>query len=184
MKTLFLAGLLIISCAAFSIEDPFKSDLPPPQTVPYVNLTRYVGLWYQQAEIPFFFEIGCTDSTAEYSFNSDGSVKVNNTCIRGGEPVSAIGKAVPEDSTNSKLTVTFSETFNIGAQYWVVRLASDYSYAVVSNPSYRYLWILYREPTMPDALYNSIISSLAQDNFPVNKIKKTPYTGAPINNSQ
>lgn len=178
MKAILLAALLIFGCAAFTIEDPFKSDIPPPQTVPYVNLTQYLGLWYQQAEIPFFFEIGCSDSTADYSLNSDGSVKVNNTCVRDGKPVSAIGKAVPEDSTNSKLRVTFSETFDIGAQYWVVRLASDYSYSVVSNPTYRYLWILYREPVMPDALYNSLIQSLASDNFPVNKIKKTPYQGS------
>lgn len=177
---IFLATLLIFS-SAFTIEDPFKkSDLPPPQTVPYVNLTQYVGVWYQQAEIPFIFEIGCTDSIAEYSFNSDGSVKVNNTCTRNGHPVSAIGKAVPEDNTNAKLRVTFSETFDIGAQYWVVRLASNYSYSVVSDPSYRYLWILYRDPIMPEPLYNSITSSLAQDGFPVSKLQKTPYTGQPV----
>ena len=178
MKAIIVFTALLAVSLAFTIEDPFKkSDIPPPQTVPYVNLSKYVGLWYQQAEIPFFFEHGCTDSTAQYSMNSNGTVKVNNTCIRNGKTVSAIGQAVPEDNTNSKLKVSFSETFNIGAPYWIVRLASDYSYSVVSDPNYRYLWILYREPTMPQPLYNAIISSLAQDNFPVSKIQQTPYTG-------
>ena len=180
MRNLIIFAAIIAVAVSFTIEDPFKkSDLPPPQTVPYVNLTKYCGLWYQQAEIPFFFEHGCTDSTATYSANSDGSVKVNNTCIRNGKTVSAIGQAVPQDPTNSKLKVSFSVTFDIGAPYWIVRLASDYSYSVISDPNYRYLWILYREPTMPEGLYNSIISSLAQDGFPVSKIQQTPYTGQP-----
>ena len=65
------------------------------------------------------------------------------------------------------------ETLDIGAQYWIVRLANDYSYSVVSSPDYKYLWILYREPHMPEAIYNQIYEDLKKDGFPVSKLKKT-----------
>lgn len=79
---------------------------------------------------------------------------MDNKCIRHGKEVSGVGKAIPEDKTNAKLKVEFVETLDIGAQYWIVRLAKDYSYSVISSPEYRYLWILYRQPIMPENLYN------------------------------
>jgi len=69
--------------------------------------------------------------------------------VRNGKAVESVGHAVPEDSTNAKLKVEFIQTLDIGANYWIVRLASDYSYTVISNPTYEYLWVLYREPHMP-----------------------------------
>jgi len=62
---------------------------------------------------------------------------------------------------------------DIGAQYWIVRLAKDYSYSVVSSPNYRYLWILYRQPVMPENLYNQIYADLKKDGFPVEKLVRT-----------
>jgi apolipoprotein D and lipocalin family protein len=143
-----------------------------PQTVQNVNLTLYLGLWYEQASTPFFFGRNCVDSTAIYSLNTDGSIKVNNTCVRDGKNISAIGKAFPdpEDETNGKLKVEFSETIDIKANYWIVRLDSNYTYAVVSNPLESFVWILYREPVMPEALYNSLITSLQTEGYPVDKL--------------
>ena len=77
--------------------------------------------------------------------NPDGkSIRVDNTCVRNGKLVEGVGKAFPEDSTNAKLKVEFVTTLDIGAQYWVVRLGSNYEYSVVSSPDYKYLWVLYR----------------------------------------
>jgi apolipoprotein D and lipocalin family protein len=59
---------------------------------------------------------------------------------------------------------------DIGAQYWIVRLGKNYEYAVVSSPNYHYLWVLYREPKMPEDLYQSIVADLKKDNFPVEKL--------------
>ena len=77
-----------------------------PDTVPYVDINKYSGVWYEQSVIPFYFEKGCTKTTATYSLNADGkSIKVLNECVKNGKPISSTGKAVPEDSTNSKLKV-------------------------------------------------------------------------------
>lgn len=144
-----------------------------PQTVPYVDVKSYLGKWYEQAVIPFYFERGCSKTTATYSLNKDGSIRVDNSCVRDGQLKESVGKALPEDATNAKLKVEFVQTLDIGGQYWIVRLAKDYSYSVVSSPNYRYLWILYREPVMPEVLYNQIVADLKKDDFPVEKLVRT-----------
>ena len=55
-----------------------SSDLTTPvlpgdvTTVPFVDLSRYVGKWYEMASFPQSFQRGCVASTADYSLNSDG----------------------------------------------------------------------------------------------------------------
>jgi len=48
-----------------------------------------------------------------------------------------------------------------------VRLDKEYTYAVVSSPNYNYMWVLYREPVMPESLYMAIYNDLKADKFPV-----------------
>ena len=65
---------------------------------------------------------------------------------------------------------------DIGGQYWVVRLGDgeDYTYSVVSSPDYKLLWILYRQPVMPNALFESIVEDLRKaGGFQVNKLVRT-----------
>jgi apolipoprotein D and lipocalin family protein len=57
-----------------------------PQTVPYVDINSFAGAWHEQAVIPYFWERGCTQTTAHYSLNKDGTIKVNNTCVINGKP--------------------------------------------------------------------------------------------------
>ena len=183
IKILILVTVLIICCTSSMTGNKghkCKQAMPPPRTVPCVNLTKYLGLWYQQAEIPSYFSIGCTDVTAEYSFNDDGTIKVNNTCTRDGvrDRDGDVGMAMVEADVNSKLLVTFSGSFDTAGEYWIVRLAYDYTYAVVSNSDYSYLWILYREPNMPEELYECIVEDLRQDHFPVDMLVRTPFSVA------
>ena len=131
-----------------------------PQTVPHVDLQSYLGTWYEQAVIPFYWEKGCSQTKAVYSLNKDNTIRVDNSCMKNGKLSESVGKAIPEDSTNSKLKVEFVQTLDIGGQYWIVRLAKDYSYSVVSSPNYKLLWILYRQPVMPETLYRQIVADL------------------------
>lgn len=110
----------------------------------------------------------------DQSESSNHPNNLSNKCIRNGKAVESVGHATPEDATNAKLKVEFIQTLDIGAQYWIVRLASDYSYTVISSPNYHYLWVLYRQPAMPQTLYDSIIADLKKDEFPVEKLVRTP----------
>jgi apolipoprotein D and lipocalin family protein len=120
----------------------------PPKTVDYVDIDKYIGKWYEQACLPFYFERNCEKTTATYSYNTDKTLRVDNACYRDGVKHESIGKAFPDpaDTTksNSKLKVEFSTTLNIKGNYWIVRLDKEYSHVVISSPNYAYLWILSR----------------------------------------
>lgn len=147
----------------------------PLQTVPFVDITKYAGKWYEIASYPQRFQKGCHCTTAEYTFSEKGYVIVENKCNKdsvNGKQSYIKGKAfVMKDSGNAKLKVQFFWPFK--ADYWIIDLADDYSYAVVSHPSRKYLWILSRTPKMDKDLYLKILSRLKEKGFELTKLQVT-----------
>ena len=147
----------------------------PLQTVPYVDLKKYVGKWYEIASFPQRFQKGCTCTTAEYTLTDKDYVTVENRCTKGGingKQSSIKGKAfVVENSGNAKLLVQFFWPFK--GKYWIIDLADDYSYAVVGHPNRNYLWILSRTPTMNPTTYQQILSRVQEKGFDISKISIT-----------
>jgi len=144
------------------------------QTVPSVDLQKYMGKWYEIAAFPQRFEKGCHCATAEYEMTDKGYVKVVNTCRKdspSGKTSVATGKAfVVEGSQNAKLKVQFFWPFR--GDYWIIDLAPDYSFAVVGAPNRKYLWILSRTPQMDEALFQDIVQRIAQNDFDVSKLQR------------
>ena len=145
------------------------------QTVPFVDLERYSGKWYEIASFEQQFQKGCTFTTAEYTLNKNGFVIVENRCIREGakkEKSYIKGKAfVEKNSGNAKLKVQFFWPFK--GKYWIIDLADDYSYAVVSHPNKKYLWILSRTPKIDDIILNGILERLKNNGFDIALLKYT-----------
>lgn len=145
------------------------------QTVPYVDLNRYAGKWYEIASFPQRFQKGCTATTAEYTLAEKGFVIVENRCNKGnvnGKESYIKGKAfVVENSGNAKLKVQFFWPFK--GKYWIIDLAEDYSYSVVGHPNRKYLWILSRTPKIDDHIYKRILTRIKENGFNISKIKLT-----------
>jgi len=178
MPTVIILSVLVFSgglAAAVASAPPPADDPKPLEVVPFVDLRRYLGKWYEIATIPQRFEKGCVGSTAEYALRPDGDIDVINTCRKGtldGKVRTAHAKAwVVDRKTNAKLRVRFFWPFT-GA-YWIIGLDADYRWAVVGHPSRNYLWILCREPRMDDALYDELLKMIAAKGYDEAKIKKT-----------
>jgi apolipoprotein D and lipocalin family protein len=147
----------------------------PLQTVPNVDVKRYLGKWYEIASYPNRFQKGCHCTTAEYSLSDKGYIIVENRCnkdsIKGKESYIK-GKAfVQKNSGNAKLKVQFFWPFK--GKYWIIDLADDYSYAVVSHPNRKYLWILSRTPKISDSVYKQILDRLMKKGFDLTMLKIT-----------
>lgn len=145
------------------------------QTVPFVDVAKYAGKWYEIASFPQRFQKGCHCTTAEYTLSEKGYLIVENRCNRNSVdgPESYIrGKAfVQKDTGNAKLKVQFFWPFR--AKYWIIDLAPDYSYAVVGHPNRKYLWILSRTPQMNDETYRAIRSHIEEKGFDLSLLQKT-----------
>jgi len=130
--------------------------------VPYVDLKRYSGEWYEISRYPNRFQSGCFGSKATYTLRGDGKIEVLNQCNDSsfsGKLRVAKGKAWAVDkNSNAKLKVSFFWPFS--GDYWIIELGKDYEYAVVGHPKREYLWILSRTKVMNSAVYNGILHRL------------------------
>lgn len=169
-------AFLALSCTG----DPSRlvEDAAPLQSIDRkVNLERYAGLWYEIARFPAFFQKGCRNTTAEYKLREDGKINVTNRCdLENDEKSVAHGTArVVEPETNAKLKVRFegfpSNLFE--GDYWIIKLDPSYSWAVVSEPKGRYLWILSRTKSMDPQLYDEILQDLKSRGFQTDKLIKS-----------
>lgn len=145
------------------------------ETVPFVDLAKYAGKWYEIAAFPQKFQKGCHCTIAEYTPTDKGYILVENRCKKdsvSGRESYIRGKAfIKKNTGNAKLKVQFFWPFR--GKYWIIDLADDYSYAVVGHPNRKYLWILSRTPVMPEELYGQITSKIAAKGFDLNKLVRT-----------
>lgn len=149
----------------------------PLTTVASVDLQRYLGKWYEIARYPNRFERKCvSEVTATYSALPGGKLRVVNACKnKDGKFTEANGKAkIVDPKTNAKLKVSFFWPFY--GDYWIVDLAPDYSYAVISEPKREYLWILARAPQMNPAEYDRILERIRSRGLDPAKLVRTPQS--------
>lgn len=145
----------------------------PPNAVavsPF-NKEKYLGKWYEIARFDFRFEKDLINTTAEYSLNPNGSIKVIN---RGYNPLvkewkEAIGKAkfVNADTT-AMLKVSFFGPFYAG--YNVIDIDNDYNYALIAGASLDYLWILSRQKTIPDSVKTKFLATAKSVGYNTDKL--------------
>ncbi len=165
-------------CATSTTE---RLRLPPLETVAHVDLSRYLGTWYEIASFPQRFQRGCTATTATYTLRADGDIEVLNRCRNGsidGKERSALGRArVVDRATNAKLEVSFFRPF--WGDYWIIDLSEDHSYAVVGHPGRDYLWILSRDPTMAEATFQGIVARLQGKGYETSRLVRTLQVAGP-----
>ena len=179
-RAVSMLGALVMT-AGCSTSTTERLRLPPLETVAHVDISRYLGTWYEIANFPQSFQRGCTATTATYTLRADGDIDVLNRCRKGsidGKEKSALGRArVVDRSTNAKLEVSFFRPF--WGDYWIIDLSDDYSYAVVGHPGRDYLWILARNPTMAEATYQSIVTRLQAQGYETSRLVRTLQVGPP-----
>jgi len=178
-KNLLAAALPILATTGLLLWANKKSHAQKLETVPFVDLEKYAGTWYEIAAIPQYFQRGCGCTTATYTPTEEGYILVENSCekLNENKTSSIQGKAfIEEGSGNAKLKVQFFWPFK--GKYWIIDLAEDYSYAVVGHPNRKYLWILARTPNMDEELYNTLLRRIADKHFDLSKIEKTPQCEA------
>jgi len=168
--------LFVLSLIVIGMSGCIPTNLTPiAPTSTEIDLNRYSGKWYEIVSLPQLFSLGAKCITAEYTPNADGSIKVVNRQIAAnGQPQEIIGRATVEpNSGNAKLKVGFFGSNPSESNYWIVEIADDYSYAVVSNQTKTTWWILSRTPQMDETLVQDIINRWAAYGINTALLKRT-----------
>lgn len=157
-----LAVFYLVSCR--SIPENIKAVRP-------FDKNKYLGTWYEVARFDFKFEKNLNNTTANYSLNSDGNIKVLNKGFNyvsnEWEQVTGKAKFVEEDAVGM-LKVSFFGPFYSG--YNVIAIDADYKYSLVCGSSLKYLWILSREKQIPEDIKARYVAIAKELNFDVEKL--------------
>lgn len=187
-----LAFGLLASLATAATPAAAEAGAPGPALTPLptLDVPAYMGTWYQVAWFPNRFQQQCvSDTTAHYRQLPAGEgVEVTNRCrLADGKLDSVVGLARPAESVlrgdqlePARLEVSFLPRLlrwlPIWGDYWVLQLADDGRYAVVSEPSRKYLWVLARTARLAPADETAIRSFLAQQGFDLTRWQAHPHT--------
>jgi len=171
MKRLALLLLPFAALTTPSWAAPVRDTAVQMTVVDQVDLTRYLGQWYEIARFPNKFEKGCTHVTATYALNADETIKVANACRKEGGETVAEGKAWVEST--AKLRVTFVPWLgNIAAgDYWILDLKSDYSMAVVGAPEGGFGWILARKPVLSQSDRDRALAAFSKNGYDITQLE-------------
>lgn len=144
-RIFFVIGILILLFSACDTLPDGAVAVKP------FDKQKYLGKWYEIARLDFKYERDLDNTTAEYSLNSDGTIKVDNKGYntKKREWEQAIGKAkFVGDDTTGMLKVSFFGPFYSG--YNVIAIDEEYRYALVAGKNLSYLWILSRDTNIPE----------------------------------
>jgi apolipoprotein D and lipocalin family protein len=164
---LLLSALHVAGC---------RNDQPPIALAEDVDLERFMGDWYVVASIPTRIERDAYGAIESYRLATDGTVETTFTFRKGGfdgERKEYTPRGFVRPGTgNAVWGMQF--VWPVKADYRIAWLAPDYSMVVVGREARDYVWIMAREPSIPDADYESLLEFVARQGYDVSKMQKVP----------
>ena len=156
----------------------------PLHVVEKVELDKYLGVWYEVARKPMYFQNKCDrDVSATYTLNENGNIAVDNRCYaQDGKLNQSSGEAFVQNAPfNSKLKVSFlPESIRwlpVGrGDYWILKIADDYQTVLVGEPKRKYMWVLSRSAQPDPAVVKEYLDYAQSVGFDLSYIIHTKQT--------
>ena len=160
------ARIILVSSLvlATGCASTLKVDNAP---VAALDLNRYLGEWYEIARFDHSFERGVEQAKANYTQDADGTIKVVNSGVKDGKPKTAVGKGKTTD-TPGLLRVSFFGPFY--ADYRVMLIDKEYTYALVGSGSADYLWILSRTSRLSETAKAELLAEARRRGYDMDKL--------------
>lgn len=160
--TIFLSGVFA-TVALASAPAPAKS----------VDMSSYAGRWYEIARIPNRLQRGCVAATVDYAIRNDRLHAVQRCAATGdrGARVYRSSGRILDPGVNARTRLTFAGFWS--QEYWVIDHAPDW--ALVGDPSGRYLWLMSRRPALPQPSLDMAIARVRTLGYDAGRLE---FTGA------
>jgi apolipoprotein D and lipocalin family protein len=147
------------------------------EVVTAFDSSRYLGTWYEVVRYPHRFEDGLDSVSATYSRNDDDSIKVVNRGYNAKsqqwEEIEGVARLKGRED-EGWLKVSFFRPFY--ASYKIIHLDCEYQTAIVTGPTYNYLWILVRDPALPQQQIDGLVRRAEAFGFDRSKMIQVAQT--------
>ncbi len=167
-RPLALAVLIIAGCAS----------APPIRTVDHVELERFMGQWYVLASIPTFLEQGAHNAVESYTLEDDGTIATTFTFrLHGfdGELKRFTPRGFVRD-TDSNAVWGMQFVWPFRAEYRIVYLDEAYTRTIIGRSKRDYVWIMAREPSIPETELQALIALLDDEGYDTSRIVRVPQS--------
>ena len=146
------------------------------ETVPAVDLPRFMGDWYVIAHIPTFIEKDACDAVEHYDLRPDGTIATTFTFKNGnsGGPLkkySPVGY-VRDQVTHATWGMQFLWPFK--AEYLIAYLDAAYTQTIIARSARDYVWIMARTPVISQEDYDRDVARVAAFGYDTRKLRKVP----------
>ena len=178
MTKLAVGGVLL---AGLAIGTLAYAKPQPLTSVEKVELDKYLGVWYEVARKPLYFQNQCDHNvSATYTLNENGNINVDNRCYKkDGSLQQALGEAfISNPPFNSQLKVSFlPEAIRwipvARGDYWILKLDEDYQTVLVGEPQRKYLWVLSRTQHPDEAVVQEYLDYAKSVGYNLNDVIRT-----------
>ena len=169
-------AVLIMSFFALACNGAEDKAMEPMETVPFVDIKRFMGDWFVIANIPTFIEKDATNAIESYKLNEKGEIETTFTFYQN-SPNGLKKEYRPKgfiynSKTNAEWRMQFFWPFKM--PFLIIDLAEDYSHTVIGYPNRNYVWIMARKPELSEKTYQSILKNLEYVGYDISRIYKVP----------
>ncbi|XP_076109224.1 apolipoprotein D-like [Mytilus galloprovincialis] len=179
------SALVFLGCVLATTAQVVRpGGCPKTVTQTTLDLQQYLGNWYEIYKFWAIFEVGQKCVGANYQMKNDSHIRVDNSGIRSGSKVEAIGDLyMPDTKHPANLKVKFASSAPYG-DYWV--LDTDYKkYTLIYSCGpflgplghVEFAWILSRQRTLDQSIVDKLMTKAKAFGIDTGHFSKTDQTG-------
>lgn len=177
MKQSFIAivcGLLLSGCASNPL--PPLTGMREP-----LDLPRFMGDWYVLAfipiDLPFISEKDAYNGMESYRLTADGTIETTYT-FRDGSFDGPAKRMTPHarvanPPVNTEWKMKFFWFLPAG-DFLIIDRDEAYTRTVITVPDRRWVWVMARTPSLPDAEFDAMLAVLTKNGFDMSKLRNVP----------
>ncbi len=161
----------VLGLASFLLAAAPEVSAQAASAVAKLDLDKLTGTWYQIAKLPVKAEKKClSDGTVLYALSDKpGSFQTGTFCtLKGGDHNDITNSGKQDKAGDGKLKIRHLVIFS--RKYWVLATDPNFEWALVGTPNHKSLWILSRQPTLADPVYQQVQTVASSQGFPVGKL--------------
>jgi apolipoprotein D and lipocalin family protein len=172
VSALIIAAILA-GCASAPNPNPRAASELKPATL---DLSRYMGRWYNIANVPYFGERGYVASYSDWHLLPDGSIQDIYVGRKGGfdapETRHEFVDTVVAGSGNAEWRVPVF--WPIYATQLTVYVDTDYQYTLLATRDKSLAWAFARTPEISPSAYQDLVKRLDEMGFDTARLKRVP----------